>query len=76
MEKFVNLLTIYRIIASPIIFISLIYFDLKLLTLFLFISAAISDFLDGYLARLFNVESKIGEILDQLPIKFCLSPRC
>ena len=72
MEKFVNLLTVYRIIASPIIFISLIYFDLKLLTLFLFISAAISDFLDGYLARLFNVESKIGEILDPIADKILL----
>ena len=60
------------ILFFKLIFISLIYFDLKLLTLFLFISAAISDFLDGYLARLFNVESKIGEILDPIADKILL----
>jgi CDP-diacylglycerol--glycerol-3-phosphate 3-phosphatidyltransferase len=71
-KKFVTFLTIFRIIASPVIFISLLYLELKLFTLVIFIIAALTDFLDGYLARLFNVESKIGEILDPIADKILL----
>lgn len=63
-----NLLTILRFILSPFIAKAIIHEEWRL-ALFLFIVAALSDVLDGYLARLWNEESFIGACLDPLADK-------
>lgn len=72
MKNFVNLLTIFRIVASPLIFIALLYLDLKFFALILFLLAAATDYFDGVLARLFNAESRFGAILDPIADKILL----
>ncbi len=69
-----NLLTLSRLAAIP--FLILLYpaaessahpegiFGLSLLCSIIFGAAAITDFLDGYLARKWGQESELGEILD------------
>tara|TARA_B100000700_G_scaffold151872_1_gene168574 strand:- start:663 stop:1235 length:573 start_codon:yes stop_codon:yes gene_type:complete len=66
-----NTLTIFRIILVPI-FIYVILSDMNfsyLLGLAIFIIAAITDALDGKLARKYNVESKFGMFMDPLADK-------
>lgn len=60
-----NILTLSRILLIPII----IFFDSKghlLTALFLMVFAALTDFLDGYIARKLNQCTHIGEILDPI----------
>ena len=69
-----NLLTCSRILVVPLIIV-LLYFDsrwLNLLTAFLVVLAAITDGLDGYLARKYNFESTLGKLLDPLADKILL----
>lgn len=69
-----NILTCSRILAVPII-ILLLYFDnrwLNLLTAVLIVIAAITDGLDGYMARKYNSESALGKLLDPLADKILL----
>ena len=69
MKRFVMFLTYSRILSGPIIFILSVYLELYLLTFAVFIVAALTDFLDGYLARKFNVDTAIGALMDLLQIK-------
>ena len=66
-----NLLTLLRIAASPVLVLLLEqhYYDLAFL---LFILAGITDGLDGYIAKRFNFESRLGAILDPLADKLLL----
>ena len=69
-----NLLTCSRIFAVPLIII-LLYFDnrwLNLLTALLVVVAAITDGLDGYMARKYDLESTLGKLLDPLADKILL----
>jgi CDP-diacylglycerol--glycerol-3-phosphate 3-phosphatidyltransferase len=70
-RKIPNILTIGRIIIIPIIL-----FFMYIPTVFaskiagyLFLMACITDFLDGYLARVLSVQSKIGVFLDPIADK-------
>lgn len=72
MMKFVLMLTLFRILAGPIIFFLIIVIDASLLALLMFLAASISDFLDGKLARSFNVESALGAILDPIADKILI----
>jgi CDP-diacylglycerol--glycerol-3-phosphate 3-phosphatidyltransferase len=72
MKKFVLFLTLFRILAGPVIFLLAIFFEATLLALFIFIAASISDFLDGKLARDYNVESSLGAILDPIADKILI----
>lgn len=72
MKKFVLSLTLFRIFAGPIIFISALIFDAYLLALLFFLAASISDFLDGKLARRYNVESSLGATLDPIADKILI----
>ena len=66
-----NILTTIRIIIAPVFF----YFFLwgsenaKFVAVSLFIIAALSDMLDGYLARRYNAASTTGRILDPIADK-------
>ena len=68
MTKIVNLITFSRILLAPVILMLLIL-DNYLLCLLLFIFAGITDYFDGYLARKYNAESQLGEILDPIADK-------
>ena len=67
-ENIPNILTIIRFILIPFIFISVItnhYF----IALIIFTISAITDILDGYIARKFNYITDIGKLLDPLADK-------
>jgi cardiolipin synthase len=66
-----NLITILRIILTPIFIIYLLN-DKPLPALILFILAGISDAADGLIARVFNQKSKLGAFLDPLADKILL----
>lgn len=66
MKSFVLNLTLFRILAAPFVFICAIFFENYWLAFWLFNLAAITDYFDGKLARDFQVESRIGRILDPI----------
>ncbi len=68
MNRFINLITVTRILLAPIILFFLIFGEYLLCTL-LFFLAGMSDYIDGYLARKYNAESQLGEILDPIADK-------
>ena len=72
MKRFVMFLTYSRILSGPIIFILSVYLELYLLTFAVFIVAALTDFLDGYLARKFNVDTAVGALMDPIADKIIL----
>ena len=70
--NFPNILTVMRLIAAPGIVVMFLYFSRPMadwLAVFLFLIAAISDWFDGYLARLWKQESKFGQMLDPIADK-------
>ncbi len=69
MRTFVLLLTLFRILAGPVIFLLVIFLDAYYFSLAFFLFASFSDYLDGKLARLFNVESSLGALLDPIADK-------
>ena len=67
-----NILTVLRLIAAPGVAILFLYFQRPVadwFALILFVTAALTDFLDGYLARLWKQESKFGAMLDPIADK-------
>lgn len=67
-----NTLTVARLLAAPGVALMFLYFQRPLADWFaltLFISAAITDFFDGYLARLWKQESRFGAMLDPIADK-------
>lgn len=66
MQLIVLSLTLFRILSAPFIFISTVFFENFWLSFWLFNLAALTDFLDGKLARDYKVESKLGAILDPI----------
>jgi len=75
-----NLLTYARILAVPVIVLCF-YIEGKLessdfarwTALWLFIVASLTDFLDGYLARIWNQTSNIGRMLDPIADKLLVA---
>ena len=67
-----NLLSIFRM-TSFLPIIILFSFDYYLTSFFLFTAAAWSDFLDGFLARRYNITSNLGSLLDLLADKILVS---
>ena len=67
-----NLLSVFRMIAFlPVII--LFSSEYYLSSFFLFTAAAWSDFLDGFLARRYNITSNLGSLLDLLADKVLVS---
>jgi cardiolipin synthase len=66
-----NLLTISRLAVIPVFLMMLFFNDPheRLLFLIIFSYASITDFFDGYLARLFNASSNFGRIFDSISDK-------
>ena len=73
--KIPNILTIGRLIIVPVFvfsfFIPGIVGDLG--PFFLFVLASFTDYLDGFLARLYKEESKLGELLDPIADKILVA---
>ncbi len=67
-----NILTFFRILLVPFFawFFFSDKFSYQLLSLVIFIVASITDFLDGRIARKYNIESNLGKFLDPLADKF------
>lgn len=67
-----NLLSLFRILISPIFMILILSGEPNyvILSAFLFLIAAITDYLDGFIARKMNAETKIGRFVDPLADKF------
>ena len=67
-----NILTAMRLIAAPLVAVMFLYFTrpyADFFALFLFLTAAITDWFDGYLARAWKQETKIGAMLDPIADK-------
>ncbi len=67
-----NILTILRLLAAPAIAVMFLYFHrpwADWFALILFVGAAITDWFDGYLARSWAQESKLGAMLDPIADK-------
>jgi CDP-diacylglycerol--glycerol-3-phosphate 3-phosphatidyltransferase len=70
-----NALTISRIIVVPVIVILLIIDGVipSVIAAILFIAATITDYLDGYFARKYHMESDLGKLLDPLADKLLIA---
>ena len=67
-----NLLSVFRMISFlPVII--LFSSEYYITSFFLFTAAAWSDFLDGFLARRYNITSNLGSLLDLLADKVLVS---
>ncbi|MEX3316697.1 CDP-diacylglycerol--glycerol-3-phosphate 3-phosphatidyltransferase [Sulfitobacter sp. PS-8MA] len=67
-----NLLTLLRLVAAPGVAVMFLYFTRPYadwFALVLFVGAAITDWFDGYLARAWKQETKIGTMLDPIADK-------
>lgn len=67
-ENIPNILTIIRFILIPFIFISVVN-NYYLTALIIFTISAITDVLDGFIARKFNYITDIGKLIDPLADK-------
>jgi len=67
-----NILTTIRLIAAPMVALMFLYFTRPYAdwaALILFVGAALTDWLDGFLARAWKQESKLGRMLDPIADK-------
>lgn len=67
-----NILTALRLLAAPGLAIMFLYFSRPVAdwcALVLFTGAAVTDWFDGYLARLWKQETKLGAMLDPIADK-------
>jgi len=66
-----NLLTLLRIAATPVL-VMLLKYQMFPQALLVFVLAGVSDGLDGYIAKRFNYQSRLGAILDPVADKLLL----
>ncbi|PTX54931.1 CDP-diacylglycerol--glycerol-3-phosphate 3-phosphatidyltransferase [Litoreibacter ponti] len=67
-----NILTLLRLLAAPGVAVMFLYFQRPYadwFALILFVTAALTDWIDGYLARAWKQESKFGAMLDPIADK-------
>lgn len=65
-------LTILRILAIPLV-VMFFYLEMPFMTAFTFGMAGLTDFVDGYLARKYNQESRFGAFLDPVADKLLVA---
>ena len=70
-----NNLTLFRIISVPVIVLLMIYPNrlFTAIAALLFSAAAITDYLDGYLARQHGLETTLGKVMDPVADKLLVS---
>jgi len=71
-----NLLTYGRVLAVPVVAGCLFWTEIdgmRWVALSIFIAAAVTDFLDGYLARALSQQSRIGQMLDPIADKLLVA---
>ena len=66
-----NVLTVFRMVLIPI-FVSLLFYQRFVWALVVFVTAGVTDGLDGLLARRFDQQSQLGTILDPIADKLML----
>ena len=67
-----NILTTLRLFAAPGVAVMFLYFDrpwADWLALTLFVGAALTDYIDGYLARAWGQQTRFGAMLDPIADK-------
>ena len=67
-----NILTLLRLVAAPGVAVMFLYFTRPYadwFALILFVTASITDWFDGYLARAWKQETKLGAMLDPIADK-------
>ncbi len=67
-----NILTVLRLLAAPAVAVMFLYFTRPYadwFALILFVTAAVTDWFDGYLARAWKQETKLGTMLDPIADK-------
>ncbi|MCX5681407.1 MAG: CDP-alcohol phosphatidyltransferase family protein, partial [Candidatus Omnitrophica bacterium] len=74
---FANIMTVVRILSVPFFISSVVYYHpeqdyIRYITFAIFAFAVFTDLVDGYFARAYHENTKIGAILDPLADKFLL----
>ncbi|MEP1538668.1 MAG: CDP-diacylglycerol--glycerol-3-phosphate 3-phosphatidyltransferase [Paracoccaceae bacterium] len=67
-----NILTVIRLAAAPLLAVMFLYFTrphADWIALILFVGAAITDWFDGYLARAWGQQTRLGAMLDPIADK-------
>ena len=67
-----NILTTLRLLAAPLVAVMFLYFTRPYADIFavvLFVGAAITDWFDGYLARAWGQQTRLGTMLDPIADK-------
>jgi CDP-diacylglycerol--glycerol-3-phosphate 3-phosphatidyltransferase len=67
-----NILTVLRLLAAPGLAVMFLYFHRPYadwFALLLFVTASVTDWIDGYLARTLKQETKLGAMLDPIADK-------
>ena len=73
MNFLIQSLTYFRIISGPIIFLLITFVNWYGFALLLLILASSSDYWDSFLARKYNLESVLGEVLDPIADKILIT---
>jgi cardiolipin synthase len=73
-----NILTISRLVIIVFFPLMLVYVDITSRWIFLglYTLAAITDFLDGYFARIYNIGSNFGRVMDPIADKVLILTLC
>ncbi len=71
LQSLPNILTVFRISLVPILIASFFFEDKEAsyVAAIIFIFASVTDYFDGYLARLWNAQSNFGRMLDPIADK-------
>lgn len=74
MKNIPNAITIFRIFLAILVMAIILYADMqspymRFLACGMFFIASVTDFLDGYIARRYNLQSRFGEVFDPLADK-------